>query len=157
QADVIFAFFGFDESFRGPEGLAKFRNDLDHFLKDTATKNYSGKGAPRIVLFSPIAQEKHKDPNFLEPTANNANIRAYAEAMGEVANANGVLFVNLFEPSRELYAEAGARGESLTINGIHLGEQGDKLLASVMYKGVFGKDLPLPIGAKESQGEGPLE
>src|ERR1051326_7696306 len=141
----------------GPEGLAKFRSDLDRFLKETAAKNYSGKGAPRIVLFSPIAEEKHKDPNLPNPTTNNANIRLYSEAMREVANANGVLFVDLFEPSRELYAEAATRGESLTINGIHLGDQGDKLLAQTMFKGVFGRDLPLQVGAPPGQGEGPIE
>src|ERR1041385_8120046 len=157
QADVIFAFFGFNESFHGPEGLPKFRQDLDNFLKVAASKNYSGKGAPRVVLFSPIAQEKHKDPNLPDPRTNNANIKLYADAMREVANANGVLFVDLFEPSKELYAEAAARGESLTINGIHLGEQGDRLLAQVMFKGVFGQDLPLPIGAKQSQGEDNIE
>ena len=157
KADVIFAFFGFNESFHGPEGLAKFRSDLDRFLKETAAKNYSGKGAPRIVLFSPIAEEKHKDPNLPNPTTNNANIRLYSEAMREVANANGVLFVDLFEPSRELYAEAATRGESLTINGIHLGDQGDKLLAQTMFKGVFGRDLPLQVGAPPGQGEGPIE
>ena len=157
QADVIFAFFGFNESFHGPEGLAKFRTDLDRFLKETATKNYSGNGAPKVILFSPIAEEKHKDPNFPDPVANNANIKVYAEAMREVANANGVLFVDLFEPSREIYAEAVARGESLTINGIHLDEQGDKLLAQAMFKGVFGQELPMAIGAKPTQGEDKIE
>jgi len=32
-ADVIFAFFGFNESFAGREGLPKFRANLDKFLK----------------------------------------------------------------------------------------------------------------------------
>lgn len=157
QADVIFAFFGFNESFHGPEGLAKFRQDLGKFFKDAKTKNYSGKGAPRVVLFSPIAEEKHKDSNFPDPVANNANIKAYADAMREVANANGILFVDLFDPSRELYAEAAARAESLTINGIHLGEQGDKLLAQAMFKGIFGQELPMAIGAKPTQGEDKIE
>src|SRR6266568_7238474 len=94
QADVIFAFFGFNESFQGPAGLPKFRADLDKFLKETAGKNYSGKGHPRIVLFSPIANEKHRDPNFPDPAGNNANIRDYTEAMSQVARANGALFVN---------------------------------------------------------------
>src|SRR5947209_5458237 len=31
KADVIFAFYGFNESFKGPEGLAQFRKDLDKF------------------------------------------------------------------------------------------------------------------------------
>src|SRR4051812_45495586 len=73
-ADVIFAFFGFNESFKGPEGLEKFKADLDKWIKDTKAQNYSGKGAPRIVLFSPIANERHLDPNFPDPRKNNANI-----------------------------------------------------------------------------------
>ena len=64
QADVIFAMFGFNESFQDQAGLDKFRTDLDKFIKDTLKQDYSGKGAPRLVLFSPIAQEKHPDPNF---------------------------------------------------------------------------------------------
>src|SRR6266498_3142966 len=77
QADVIFAMFGFNESFQGQAGLDKFRQDLDKFIKDTLKQDYSGKGALRLVLFSPIAQEKHPDPNFPDPTANNQNIKVY--------------------------------------------------------------------------------
>src|SRR5262249_5664838 len=62
QADVIFAFFGYNESFQGPAGLARFREDLDKFIKDTRGQKYNGKTAPRLVLFSPIAAEKHPDP-----------------------------------------------------------------------------------------------
>ena len=52
KADVIFAFYGFNESFQGGDGLDKFKSDLDKFLKETKAKDYSGKGAPRLVLFS---------------------------------------------------------------------------------------------------------
>jgi azurin len=142
KADVIFAFFGFNESFKGPEGLAKFKADLETFLKDTARKNYSGKGNPRIVLFSPIANEKHQDANYSDPEKNNANIALYAAAMAEVARANGVAFVDLLAPSRQLFAEAAKQGRSLTINGLHLSEQGDKLLAPILYRGIFGEDAP---------------
>ena len=34
KADVIFAFYGFNESFKGDAGLDKFKADLDKFLKD---------------------------------------------------------------------------------------------------------------------------
>ena len=85
QADVVFAFFGFNESFKGKAGLEKFKADLDSFLKTTLAKNYSGKGHPRIVLFSPIANETCQDPNFPDPTANNANISMYTAAMAQVA------------------------------------------------------------------------
>src|SRR5436190_618405 len=42
KADVIFAMFGFNESFAGEAGLAKFKGDLDTFLTQTLAKNYSG-------------------------------------------------------------------------------------------------------------------
>src|SRR4051812_2436594 len=64
QAGVVFAFFGFNESFKGETGLAKFRDDLTKFITTTRAANYSGKGAPRLVLFSPIAAEKHKNPDI---------------------------------------------------------------------------------------------
>src|SRR6185295_12489788 len=63
KADVIFAFYGFNESFKGDAGLEKFKKDLEKFLKDTKTRTYGAKGPPRLVLFSPIANESLKDPN----------------------------------------------------------------------------------------------
>lgn len=141
QADVIFAFFGFNESFQGKAGLPKFKADLDSFLKTTLTKNYSGKGNPRIVLFSPIANERTQDPNFPDPKANNVNIRLYAEAMAEVARDNGVPFVDLFAPSQLMFTAAAKRGQSLTINGLHLSEEGDKLLAQAIVKSFPGQRL----------------
>jgi glucose/arabinose dehydrogenase/azurin len=141
KADVIFAFFGFNESFKGYAGLEKFRGDLDKFLKDTLSKNYSGKGAPRIVLFSPIANEKHPDPNFPDPAPNNANLSDYTAAMAEVARANGVQFVDLFQPSRDLFA-AAKRNNPLTVNGAYLTEEGDRQLAPVLFRSLFGEAPP---------------
>src|SRR5580765_3843218 len=57
KADVILAFYGFNESFKGQQGLDKFKKDLDKFINATGAANYSGKGAPRLVLFSPIGNE----------------------------------------------------------------------------------------------------
>src|SRR6478736_1064410 len=52
-ADVILAYWGFNESFRGPEGLEEFKRNLGDYLGKQLAANYSGHGAPRIVLFSP--------------------------------------------------------------------------------------------------------
>ncbi|HUD47667.1 MAG TPA: GDSL-type esterase/lipase family protein [Candidatus Baltobacteraceae bacterium] len=138
QADVIFAFFGFNESFQGKAGLGKFKADLDSFLKTTLAKNYSGKGHPRIVLFSPIANERTQDPNFPDPKANNANIQEYAAAMAQVARRNGVPFIDLFAPSQQLFAAAAKRGQSLTLNGLYLTEEGDQLLARSILRAFAG-------------------
>src|SRR6185503_17214514 len=137
EADVIFAFFGYNESFKGYEGLEKFKSDLDKYLKDTLAKNYSGRGSPRIVLFSPTADEKHQDPNFPDPALNNSRLQDYTSAMADVAKANGVQFVNLFKPLQDLYASAAKQRESLTVNSHYLTDEADKLLAPVMFQSVF--------------------
>ncbi|MCI0381406.1 MAG: ThuA domain-containing protein, partial [Gemmataceae bacterium] len=142
KADVIFAFFGYNESFKGYDGLEKFKSDLDKFLKETSAKNFSGKGAPRIVLLSPTADEKHIDPNYPEPGANNSRLQDYTSAMADVAKANGAQFVDLFKPSQEIYTAAAKQGRSSTVNGHYLTEEGDKILAPVMFKSIFGEEAP---------------
>jgi glucose/arabinose dehydrogenase len=132
QANVIFAFFGFNESFHGPAGLEKFSAALDRFLKETKGKNYSSNGPARIVLFSPIACEKTRDPNFPDPTSNNANLRAYTAVMETVARSNDVPFIDLFSASTHLYTVTARQGRSLTLNGFYLNDTGDKLLAQAV-------------------------
>jgi glucose/arabinose dehydrogenase len=142
KADVILAFFGFNESFKGAAGLDRFKQDLDKFLKNTTAKNYSGKSAPRLVLFSPIANEKLNDPNQPDPAANNANLQLYTAAMAEVAKANGVPFVDLFSLSQRLYAQAAKQGQSLTFNTLHLTEAGDKALAQEIFPALLNEKPP---------------
>ncbi|MCL4787519.1 MAG: HEAT repeat domain-containing protein [Verrucomicrobia bacterium] len=142
KADVIFAFYGFNESFAGDAGLDKFRKDLDKFLKEAKAKNYSGKGAPRIVLFSPIANEKLQDPNQPDPSANNANLKKYTAAMAEIAKANGLPFVDLFSLSQRLFAPAAKPGGALTFNTFLLTEAGDQALAPEIFQALFGDKPP---------------
>ncbi|MBI1842393.1 MAG: HEAT repeat domain-containing protein [Verrucomicrobia bacterium] len=142
KANVILAFFGFNESFQGYEGLDKFKTQLDKFVKDAKTKNYSGQGAPRVVLISPIAAERHRDPNFPDPAAINDRLKDYTEAMGQVAKANGIQFVDLLRPSQELYDAAAQKKQSLTVNGLHLTEEGDRQLASILFQRLLNNAPP---------------
>ncbi len=152
QAGVVFSFFGYNESFAGKEGLPKFKEDLEKFLRDTRAKNYNGLGAPRIVLFSPIATEKHPDPNIEYNPAINENLALYTQAMAEVARDQaGVTFVDLFKPSQELYTEAARTGQPpLTINGVHLNAAGEGKLAQKVYPSLFGDAAPA-IDTPEAQ------
>ncbi|MBJ7429897.1 MAG: discoidin domain-containing protein [Gemmataceae bacterium] len=138
NANVVFAFFGYNESFAGEEGLPKFEKDLDSFLKETLSKKYDGKNNPRIVLFSPIAHENIKDPNLPDGTENNKRIDLYTKAMAKVAAANKVFFVDLFTTTLNLYSVSE---KPLTINGIHLNEFGDKLVAEIIEKQLFQNDV----------------
>ena len=143
QADVVFAFFGYNESFAGDAGLPKFKEDLATFLRETRTKNYNGSAPPRIVLFSPIATEKHPDPNFAFNPGINANLAAYTRAMAEVARGrDGVTFVDLFAPSQELFAEAARSKRPLTIDGVHLNDHGEGKLAEKIFPALFGSAAP---------------
>lgn len=139
KADVIFAFFGFNESFRGDEGLAKFVSDYDAFVKDTLKKNYSGRGAPRLVLFSPIACEKLDDPDIRDPAPSNDHLAKYVAAMSAVAGSNRVPFVDLFAASQELYRRTK---KPLTFNGIHLNAEGNRLLADTIFAAALGVKPP---------------
>ncbi|MBI4582994.1 MAG: discoidin domain-containing protein [Planctomycetes bacterium] len=140
QAGVIFAFFGHNESFGGPAGLDKFKRDLEEFIQHTLGQKYNGRSAPRLVLFSPLAHENLHDPNLPDGSENNPNLKIYAEAMAEVARVKNVLFVDLFAASRELH---GKIEKPLTIDGIHLNEYGDRMLAPAIERALFS-GLPAP-------------
>jgi azurin len=144
QAGVVFAFFGFNESFKGEAGMWAFRSNLVEFISATRKADYSGKGAPRLVLFSPIAAEKHTDPNFPNPDPINRQLEPYVKLMSEVARTNGVQFVDLFAASKEAYADTR---QSLTVNGIHLSDEGYKAIATAMFTAVFGTKAPSMRGA----------
>ncbi len=142
HADVVFAFFGYNESFAGEAGLPKFKQDLEAFIKHTLSQKYNGKSAPRLVLFSPIAHEDLGDPNLPNGSQNNPRLKMYTAAMADVAKANGVPFVDLFSPTEELYQKR-TKLEPITINGVHINERGDKFLAQVIDRDLFGKE-PAP-------------
>src|SRR5437868_3199901 len=48
KADVIFAFFGYNESFAGNAGIGKFKQDLEKFISKTLEHQYNS-SAQRLV------------------------------------------------------------------------------------------------------------
>lgn len=139
EADVVLAFYGFNESFSGQNGIAKFKDELDVFLKEKLTTKHNGNSPPKLVLYSPIAHEECNDQNISSGATNNRNLEAYTQAMSEVSSKNGVHFVNLFEASKKLYESSN---ETLTINGVHLNEKGNRLLATIIVESGFIGEVP---------------
>ena len=137
-ADVIFAAFGFNESFAGEEGLEDFRRRLGDYLAGLKTKAFNGTGGPRIILVSPIANENVAGVAAGE--MNNRRIAVYVKVMGEVAKEQQVGFVDVFE---ETARGMESPGGDLTINGIHLNELGDELFSATLFRGVFGAAPPV--------------
>lgn len=138
QPQVIMAAFGFNESFGGEKGLAKFEKELTDFIQKTTTTSYDGKAPPRLVLLSPIANEDRTDRQILAGTWNNARIEMYTAAMQKLAAEHKVGFVDLFTPTKKLFAESTAAQKYLTINGVHLNDAGYAALAPIMDEALSG-------------------
>lgn len=148
KADVIFAFYGYNESFAGEAGLSTFKSNVEAFIKHIASQKYNGKSAPRLVLFAPPAHEFLDDPNLLSKEAvdaANARLKMYADAMGEVAKANNVMFIDLFMVTIGQNSKKKTT-PNFTINGVHLTEAGD------MWVAANSMDF-LPKGAGNEQGD----
>lgn len=135
RADVVFAFFGYNESFQDDAGLDAFRDDLREFLDHTSSHRYNAHSAPRIVLFSPIAHENLGNPNLPDGIDNNRRLEMYTAAMAEVAEERNIPFVDLYHPTLELYATAT---RPLTVNGIHLNDTGNRAIAGIIVESLFG-------------------
>jgi putative heme-binding domain-containing protein len=152
--DVVIAMFGFNESFAGPAGVAKFEKDLAAFVKnpfsidrytspggnwDKATDGSSlaapTKPVRQVVLVSPTAHENLKNPHLPDGTDTNENLALYTEAMRKVAAKEGAGFVDLFTPSRAAMQQSP---KPWTINGIHMNAHGDAEMAKLLDAGLFG-------------------
>lgn len=135
KADVVIYFFGFNECFRGDEGLAGFSEQMTKLVEETKGKNYSGKANTRVVLVSPIAFEDIGDPNVTDGKVQNANLAKYTAALKKVATDNGVPFADIFTPTKALFESSE---EQFTLNGAHLNDAGYKALASILMKALGG-------------------
>ena len=136
QADIIVAFFGFNESFAGLEGVASFEREMDAFVQHTLAQTYNGEGPPGLVLVSPIAFEDLSHLKDLpDGERENENLSAYTEAIRRVAQQYDLPFVDVFSSSRRSYRRTL---EALTIDGSQLNDEGYRLLASRIADQAFG-------------------
>jgi len=138
KTDVVFAFFGYNESFQGEVGLRQFKTELTNLVRHTRGQKYNGRSAPKLVLFSPIAFEDLKNPNLPDGYEHNKRLELYTEAMKQIAAKEKVPFVDLFAASKELYKPLGKPVKPLTINGVHLNSLGNKLIAEAAATALFG-------------------
>ena len=135
RAAGAFEYQGRTYSFCSKGCLEKFRADLTSFIRHALQQKYNGQSAPRLVLFSPIAHEDLHSRNLPSGKENNPRLELYTRAMSEVAAAHRVTFVDLFHPSQQLY---GKTKQPLTVNGVHLNEAGNRLVAELVDRALFG-------------------
>jgi mono/diheme cytochrome c family protein/glucose/arabinose dehydrogenase len=155
KADTIFGFFGYNESFDGPKGVANFKAELAAWIAHSHSVAYNDKTAPRIVLVTPIAYEDRRDAFDLpDGRAENKNLALYTQAILEVAKTKQVGAIDLFSLTQDWFQEEGSK---LTINGCHLSDAGYKKLAPPFYDAVFGKERASSLAEKEDVREAVIE
>lgn len=137
KASVVMMFFGFNESFAGKAGLDEFVDQMTQLVNETKSKNYSGNGAPRIVLVSPIAFEDTGDKNLPDGSEHNPRLEMYTAALADVAKQTDVGFVDLYHPSLKLFESSDQR---LTLNGSHLNAKGYEAIAPAFVSAMGGSD-----------------
>ncbi|MCJ8166558.1 GDSL-type esterase/lipase family protein [Pontibacter sp. E15-1] len=137
KADIIIAFFGYNESFQGEEGLENYKAELEAFIKHTLSQQYNGESPPQLAIVSPIAFEDLSGKYDLpDGKQENANLILYAKAMEEVAARNNVHFVDAYAPTKAWF---DMDLEPLTIDGFQLNEDGYKRFSTLLADKVFGK------------------
>jgi hypothetical protein len=145
KADVILAFFGANESFEGEAGLPQFERDLEAYIATHRAAKYNGVEAPRLAFVSPIAHERVGRLVHVDVDARNRELARYTEAMRRVTTRLGVPFADVFTPLREAMASAA---RPLTVNGMHLNDEGDKVFAVALITALGLAPEELPAGSK---------
>ena len=137
KADIIVAFFGYNESFQGKEGLENYKAELDAFIKHTLKQKYNGVSAPQLAIVSPIAfEDLSKKFDLPNGKKENANLQLYANGMKEVAAKNNVLFVDVYSPTKEWFSSDST---SLTIDGSQMNNEGYAKFAPFLVDKLFGQ------------------
>ena len=134
KIDVVFAAYGFNESFNGEAGLPAFKASLTKYVQSLKAKAFNGKFAPRVILVSPTANENIK--GVFAASMNNRNIKLYVDAMRDIAASENVAFADVFEDTRAAMEPADS---DLTLNGSHLLERGYDVFSRSLYEKTFGE------------------
>ena len=135
--DTFLCFFGFNESFAGPDGVEKFKADYEKFLDEYAAKYPRDDAESRSRGSCWSRRSRSSRPatrSCRTATKENANLKLYADAVKAVADE----------------AEAGVRGPvrpdadgcsprepgmQFTINGCHVNEAGDRVVGRAARHG----------------------
>ena len=137
KIDVIFAAFGYNESFGGLDQLESFRARLTTWLIDLKTSAFNGDTGPRIVLVSPTANENIS--SVAAADLNNDRVAAYVKVMEEVAKAEKVGFADVFTATRAALDDPKS---DLTLNGVHLLAKGYQVFSDELFQKTFEASPP---------------
>jgi len=132
---VIIVGYGTNESFAGPAGLPKFKEQLKKLLDDLAPAK------ARLVMIPPMPMAKMPPP-LPDPTKANENLKRYGDAIAEEAKRRGSRIVEM----NALYA-IEQRTRPITDNGLHLTAYGYSMTSLLLELGLgFFKSDVITVG-----------
>lgn len=138
KADIVIAFFGYNESFQGSEGLENYKAELHAFIQHTKNQKYNGSEPPQLALVSPIAfADLSAEKDLPDGVKENQNLSLYSEAMREIAAADGVLFVDAYHPTQKWFQKDARQ---FTSDGFQLNDKGYQKLGVLLADDIFGND-----------------
>lgn len=124
-ADRVVMCFGMNEAFEGKDGISKFANDLGLYLSVIKDRHPGSD----LVLVSPTAVEASNTGQFPDAVKRNEDVETYCQVMQQVAAKEGIAYIDLFEPSKQLFAHHTL---PLTSNGMHLNTEGNREVAKIL-------------------------
>ncbi len=125
---VVVLGYGMASSFAGEKGLPQLRTDLNRLL-DTIV-DLAGTTKVRFVVLSPIPHLPRPAP-LPAPTAHNHQLAQYTQALRELAQQRGAVFISLFDALKDQDPRV-----PLSENGIHLTAAGYQAAARIIEKGL---------------------
>ncbi|MFK7768854.1 MAG: PVC-type heme-binding CxxCH protein [Mariniblastus sp.] len=137
--DVVFTFYGYNESHAGPDGADAYQAELVKLVQKYTKLRTEKEKNVRFVLFSPIAYQNLGDRNLPDGIQLNSNLAAYTEATKKAASETGATFVDLFTPTKQLFESSS---EKYSVNGIHLNGNGYQKLSEIISTALLAKTAP---------------
>jgi glucose/arabinose dehydrogenase/mono/diheme cytochrome c family protein len=124
SATIVMAQYGQMEALDGAARLTEFSTAYHRLLDQFSARTH------RLVLISPMPFEKPLASHAPDLTLRNAEVAAYAKAVGDIAKQRSAVFVDLFTP----LSKRPAGSQRLTEDGIHLTEAGLREVGQIIAK-----------------------
>jgi lysophospholipase L1-like esterase len=128
--DVWHGFYDNHPMGDGPRGvpLPDYRKNVEAMVAKAKAANI------KVVILSTTVI--HEDLSNRE----NAKLAGYNAALRDIARKNGALFIDLQRPFRSLIktyrSSTGARDNLLTVDGVHMNPEGNKVMAHTILNGL---------------------
>lgn len=171
---VVFLFYGMNESFAGPAGIAHFEagynalldnvlnpaKDAEHVAappaQSTNRKNpkdvavpppLQPRSVPRVVMVSPLAFQTDEAPALSRTGKQNENLKLYVASIQKIAQARGASFVDMFTPFGA--GQPMHKQSQITSDGLHLTASGYQMFARSMETNLGLKTVAWNMRAQE--------